>query len=394
MLSEQELHSLFRDLESDRVERKRSPADRSKIRRAICAFSNDLPSHGKPGVIFVGVNDDGSCAHQELSPADFDLLAQMRSDGSILPPPSMSLQRIIVDGCTVVAIVVAPAADPPARYEGRVWVRVGATAQLATAEDERRLAERRRAHDLSFDLRPAPDAGTDELDLEWFRHEYLPQAVAADILERNTRPLEQQLASLRFVTRGMPNYGALICFGRDPLRWVPGATVQFLRLDGDTVDSPIRDQKRLSGPLHDTLKRLDEILEINISVRTDLLSGATEVRQPDYPVVALQQLARNALMHRAYDGTNAPTRITWFSDRIEIQNPGGLFGQVNRENFGTGVTDYRNPVIAEFMSALGYVQRFGFGIPLARDQLEKNGNPPPVFEFQPGSVLVTIRPAP
>ena len=60
-----------------------------------------------------------------------------------------------------------------------------------------------------------------------------------------------------------------------------------------------------------------------------------DVRHPDYPIVALQQLVRNAIMHRDYETSNAPVRITWFNDRIEIQNPGGPFGQVTCENFGT-----------------------------------------------------------
>lgn len=49
-------------------------------------------------------------------------------------------------------------------------------------------------------------------------------------------------------------------------------------------------------------------------------------------------------MHRSYEGTNAPVRIYWFSDRIEISNPGGPFGQVTHENFDRpGLTDYRTP---------------------------------------------------
>ena len=59
------------------------------------------------------------------------------------------------------------------------------------------------------------------------------------------------------------------------------------------------------------------------------------------------------------------------------QSPGGPFGQVNRQNFGRpGITDYRNPHLAEAMKNLGYVQRFGIGIQLARSELQKNGNPP------------------
>jgi len=104
-------------------------------------------------------------------------------------------------------------------------------------------------------------------------------------------------------------------------------------------------------------------------------------------------LVRNALIHRAYDGTNAPVKVFWFTDRIEISNPGGLYGQVNQGNFGKGATDYRNPLLAEAMAVLGFVQRFGMGIPRALRELKESGNPQADFEFSPSSVLVTLRPA-
>ncbi len=130
----------------------------------------------------------------------------------------------------------------------------------------------------------------------------------------------------------------------------------------------------------------------HISVTSDITSEPVEIRRPDYPVVALQQLARNAVLHRTYEGTNAPVRITWFNDRIEIQNPGGPFGQVNRGNFGQpGITDYRNPHLAEAMKNLGYVQRFGVGIQLAREEMEKNGNAALDFDVQDAHVLVILR---
>lgn len=96
-------------------------------------------------------------------------------------------------------------------------------------------------------------------------------------------------------------------------------------------------------------------------------------------------------MHRSYEHTNAPVRVYWFSDRIEIYSPGGLYGQVNPENFGKGATDYRNPLLAEAMKVMGYVQRFGLGIPLAHQELRKNGNPEPEYRFEPTGVLATLR---
>jgi ATP-dependent DNA helicase RecG len=58
-MDDHDLSTLLGDLESDRVERKASSSDGKKIRQAICAFANDLPSHKKPRVLFIGVNDDG-----------------------------------------------------------------------------------------------------------------------------------------------------------------------------------------------------------------------------------------------------------------------------------------------------------------------------------------------
>lgn len=391
MLNQEELEQLLTDLESDRVERKSSGSDRSAIRRNICAFANNLPGHGEPGIIFVGVNNDGTCADLPITDELLSTLSQMRADGNTLPPPTIEVQTHVLSGCEVAVIAVAPSQDPPVRYQGRVWVKVGPTVQQATAEEESRLAERRRAHDLPFDHRPVPEAQLEDLDMDFFRREYLLAAVATDVLGKNDRLLDQQLVSLRFLTQGQPNYGAVIVFGKDPLRWLPGAYVQFLRIDGSKVTDPILDQKDLSGSLTQVLNRLDELLEINISTATDIASGTREVRRPNYPIIALQQLVRNAILHRNYDGTNAPVKVYWFSDRIEITNPGGLYGQVNPDNFGKGATDYRNPLLAEAMRTLGYVQRFGVGIPLAYKELEKNGNPPPEFEFRPTNILVTVR---
>ncbi|WP_291418267.1 helix-turn-helix domain-containing protein [Actinophytocola sp.] len=60
-LTDRDLAELLADLESDRVERKETvKQDKDKLSQAICAFANDLPDHRKPGVLFVGVTDNGT----------------------------------------------------------------------------------------------------------------------------------------------------------------------------------------------------------------------------------------------------------------------------------------------------------------------------------------------
>jgi ATP-dependent DNA helicase RecG len=99
-------------------------------------------------------------------------------------------------------------------------------------------------------------------------------------------------------------------------------------------------------------------------------------------------------MHRTYEATNAPVRVYWYDDRIEISSPGGPFGTVTVENFGDpGVADYRNPNLAEAMRVLGFVQRFGFGLAIARRALAENGNPSLETKVTPSHVTVIVRTA-
>jgi ATP-dependent DNA helicase RecG len=392
-VDDKELRSLLRELESDRVERKASAADMDKIRKAVCAFANDLPAHGRAGVVFIGATDDGRCANLKVTDELLRKLTEVRHD--VLPFPSLVVQSRRLAGCEMAILVVEPSDAPPVRYDGRVYVRVGPTTRVATLEEERRLSEKRRAHDLPFDIWPVRSARLADLDINVFRLQYLPFAVPSDLLEQNQRDVTEQLVSLRFANSGdppVPTVLGVLVVGRDPRAFIPGAYVQFIRIQGTELTDPIKDQKEIGGPLPDLLRMLDETLQVHVEVASDIASGAVERRRPDYPIAALQQLARNGVMHRSYDGTNAPTRITWFADRIEIQNPGGPYGQVTRENFGqAGTTDYRNPHLAEVMKNLGYVQRFGLGIPLARAELAKNGNPPPEFAAEAAHVLVIIR---
>ena len=394
-MTDTEIEKLLADLESDLVERKASLAEKDKVCQAICAFANDLPNYRRPGVVFIGANDDGSCAELSVTDELLREISDIRSNGNVYPFPSMKVQKKLLRGCEMVVVEVEPSDAPPVRFRGRTWIRVGPRRALATQEEERRLSEKRSAKDLPYDLRPLTATIVDDLDLDVFRREYLPSAVAAEVLEDNERSLKEQLASVRFTTLGgdpRPTVLGVLVSGKDPRESIPGAYVQFLRLDGRDLTDPIKDQREIAGPLPELLRSLETTFDAHISTAADVVSGPREERRPDYPVNALRQLARNAVLHRTYEGTNAPVRIMWFSDRIEMLSPGGPFGQVTRDNFGRpGVTDYRNPHLAEAMKNLGYVQRFGMGIPLAEKEMHQNGNPPLKFEVQETQVLVTVR---
>lgn len=101
------------------------------------------------------------------------------------------------------------------------------------------------------------------------------------------------------------------------------------------------------------LRELDALVDAQLTQFPAPDSTLRERTVESYPRIAVRELLMNAVMHRDYAST-APLRITWLEDRLEIQSPGGLYGEASRENFPRQ-TSYRNPVIAEALKALGYV---------------------------------------
>ena len=394
-MTDGELENLLADLESDRTERKESLADREKIRQAICAFANDLQDHRKPGVLFVGADNQGNPVGLAITDQLLLVLSSMRSDGNILPLPAIAVQKRTIKGQEVAVVIVHPSDSPPVRFKGTVWVRVGPRRAVANPDEERRLSEKRRFRDIPFDIRPLASASLADLDDLLFQRVYIPSVVAAEVLEQNQRSMEHQLLAAKFAHPGppaSPTILGVLTVGKSPTDWVPGGYIQFVRIDGTTLLEPVQSAREVRGPLPDLLAELDELLKVNIQAAVDFTSGSVEVQKPDYPLVALQQIVRNAVLHRSYENTHAPIRLYWFRDRVEVQNPGGPYGQVTRTNFGEpGAYDYRNPNLATVLKELGYVQRFGMGIPLTRQEMARNGNPAPEFLVEDSHVAVILR---
>ncbi len=395
--SNEELESLLDDTESDIAERKESwKGDAPDTgRQAVCAFANDLPNHRRSGVLFVGAKSDGTPSGFPITDELLRTLSDIRTDGNILPPPSILVDKRSLKGGEIAVVTVQPSDSPPVRFKGRTWVRVGPRRAVASPQEERILNEKRRFRDIPFDVQPLPPCDLSALSRVLFEQEYLPNAVAPDILATNERSYEEKLSSCRMigsVDNPVPTILGALVLGLSPRDWVPGAYIQFLRIAGTELTDPIQDEDPIDGPLGQMLRHIDDKIDSHNRSEVDIKSADREVRTMPYPRVALQQLIRNAVMHRTYENTNAPVRVYWFDDRIEIFNPGGPFGTVTRENFGhPGITDYRNPNLADALRVMGFVQRFGIGIQTARMELKRNGNPELKFHIEPMTVLATVR---
>ena len=145
-------------------------------------------------MIFVGATDDGRPAGLPITDRLLLDLADLRGQGRILPPPIMQVRTLDMAGQAVAVIEVEPSPSPPVKFNGQVWIRVGPRRAIATADEERRLAERRRSGDLPFDARAALGSSRDDLDLDLFTREYLPSVLTPEAAAANGRTIDQRLS--------------------------------------------------------------------------------------------------------------------------------------------------------------------------------------------------------
>ncbi|WP_419634382.1 ATP-binding protein, partial [Thiolapillus sp.] len=189
-----------------------------------------------------------------------------------------------------------------------------------------------------------------------------------------------------------PTVLGLLSIGKTPQDFLSGAYAQFLRIDGIELADPVIDEEDIGGTLVEMLRRTEEKLSAHNRTMIDIVSSPTHNKEIAYPPAAIQQILYNAALHRTYESTNSPVRVYWFNDRIEIISPGGPYGNVTIENFGSsGITDYRNPNIADVLKTFGFIQAFGRGIATARKLMQENGNPDLEFQTTSSAVVCVLR---
>ena len=387
----EELYEIIATDESYRIELTTSINDMDKFQEAICAFANDMPGSRKKGYLLIGVKNNGDIDGLKVDDALMKKIAGIRSDGNILPLPVMNTEKVVTDQGDVLVVEVTPSFDTPVRYRGRTFIRIGPRRDIASAQEERILAERCAASLPTFDTYPCREAKLDDIDVDTIIGDFMPKAIATDVLENDNRPLKEQLASLHLFNMqwDCPTYAALIMFGKNPKYFMPGAYIQYVHFKGSTNGGEILNERRFEGCLYKMLPELENFIRDGIITRRPVpISILREKDVLNYPYKALRELMMNAVMHRDYQA-NMPTRLYQYDNHIEIMNPGGLYGQARPENF-PHVNDYRNNVVAGIMKTLSYVNMFNHGITEVQDLLKENNNPPAVFNVNYLTVFSVI----
>lgn len=153
------------------------------------------------------------------------------------------------------------------------------------------------------------------------------------------------------------------------------------------------DNQRIEGSIPEMLDEAIRFVKKNMKYMTIINSktGAREDRA-DYPITAVREAIINALVHRDYSihTEGMPVRIIMYEDRMEIRNPGGIYGRIKVDQLGKMQPDTRNPVLALALETLRITENRYSGIPTIRKEMEKYHLREPQFADTRGSFVVTF----
>ncbi|MBV6439009.1 MAG: hypothetical protein EPGJADBJ_00639 [Saprospiraceae bacterium] len=393
MLTSEDVLKLVEVWENQTTEFKREFST-DPIRESLVSFSNDYMEQGR-GFIIIGVDPKSKdVVGIEGNPDDLMLrITGLCRDGNIIPTIAPEMYPVKVEGKDVMVVEVKKSDRRPHRSNNICYIRIGSANKKATPDEEFELI--RKSGRIPYDLSPVRNASLDDLDVVKFEREFLPRRVSSDILALNGRASVDWLENLKFVYKEgnqyIPTIAAILLFGKQPQDFVPHSSIDFIRFEGDDPSYPIADRKEITGSL-------DQLIEVGVKLVEQYMikgyrfSERSPVRSDiyEYPLRAIREAIANAVVHRDYEFSRSQVSIKMFDDRVEILSPGGLFGIVTKENFGTGVNDYRNPTLAVGLNFLGLVEKAGTGIFLIKRQMRENGSLEPTFVIDDKYLLTKL----
>ena len=195
-----------------------------------------------------------------------------------------------------------------------------------------------------------------------------------------------------------PTVCGILNFGKYPQIFSPNLDIVAVRCStneyGVEDQNGIRflDNKRLDGTISEMLKLAISFVINNIKKATRINDSGIREDVLEYPIKAIREIILNSLIHRDYSihTENEPIRLTIFDDRIEISNPGGLYGRLSLDELGKVHSDIRNPFIASILEILEVTENRYSGIPTIYAEMKKAGLMEPKFESVRGTFKVTL----
>lgn len=367
----------------------------------LSAFSNQ----DEGGVIVFGLDESRSFEVVGVHDVQ-DLQKDVTSQCNQMEPPVRPLFSVgKVQGHYVVTaeIPALDLADRPCFYRGKgrtkgSYRRVGEADEPMTEYEIYSYEAFRKKYQDDVRVVSGADAATLDSDALQAYVAHLKKA-KPNLAKLN----DDQIYDLTGVKRdGGITLSAELLFGLYPQAFAPQLCIVAVSVPGvELGEEGLRgerfiDNRRIEGTIPDMLSEALRFVRTNMKTRTvvDAVTGErTDV--PEYPVEAVREIVLNALVHRDYSvhTEGMPIQISMFEDRMEVRNPGGLYGRLRIDQLGHVQPDTRNPVLATAMETLGLTENRYSGIPTIRRLMSKAGLMPPEFVDAHDSFLCVLRKA-
>ena len=291
-------------------------------------------------------------------------------------------------------------ADRPCYYQGRgrlkgSYIRVGDSDEPMTEYEVYSYEAFRKKY--QDDIREVPRASLKVLDQELLET-YINRLKAE---KPNISALaDETIYELMSITKdGMVTLSSLLLFCKYPQAYFPQLCITAVVLPGDEIGEigeygeRFVDNKRIEGNLPEMLDQALAFVRKNMRIKTIINpnSGKREDRT-DYPIIAVREALLNTLVHRDYSihTEGMPIQILMYPDRIEIRNPGGIYGRLRVDQLGKMQPDTRNPVLVTALEVMGLTENRYSGIPTIRRSMKDFNLEDPVFADERGTFTVIL----
>jgi len=243
------------------------------------------------------------------------------------------------------------------------YIRVGSTNRKA---DETIIAELERIRrNISFDSEVLVEKPAHQLNIDHFAsvfHEKTGETINTQVLKK--LELIKEVNGVLYPTK------ALVLFSDDELRnsLFHFAKVECARFKGITTDEFI-DQKSITTGIATQAEEAYNFVLRHIN-KGATVKGVYTVSQWEYPIKAVREAIRNAVVHRDYSLTGKDIKVAIYDDMIEITSPGALPPSIDYSAMESRQSDARNKVIAPVFKRLGIIDQWGNGLKLIANELK------------------------
>jgi len=340
------------------------------------------------GTILIGVDEAGRATGRVY--ADEVEVALRAAVEECRPPVEARWHQAAAEEGLAFAIVVARSPALHSLADGRVLVRAGAENRPLSGDQIRQLAATKSTGD--FEAEPAPGARREDFDDEVIA-EFVTKWEERQHREW-TRPVDELLLEMgALAENGRPTVAGVLLFAHNPQAFLPQSGLTFVKFigtlpRGEAGQPGYGRREEIGGPLARIIQRTWEVVGEEMRIGA-VVTGLEREERTEYPVAAVREALVNAVAHRDYRLGGRRIEVRMFTDRMEINSPGGLPGFITVDNI---IEEHfsRNPRIVSGLYRWGYIEELGLGVDLMIEEMVRAGHPPPKFKETPYSFTVTL----